>query len=138
MDLSVSLINRPCDEARSQFEVWVNEVRTPAEEKSEGVRTIQVSGAKARYEVARIGHEKWAIRISLEFSCGNFGGVGIPWTVLESREDCIAFFLSVAWNHFDPDRSCSSESVSQLRARSLMSAQLAAGLFGFIEPQAGN
>ena len=118
-----------------QFQAWVETVRDPAEQSTEGLRILQTKneGAVAEYEVAAISHHQWAIRLSLAYRCGDCRGMGVPWTAFSSREECIAFFLLLARRHFQvPQRPFESE-VQQAAQREMIGL-LREGLFGFSEP----
>lgn len=118
--------------ARIAFQNWVTTVRDPADRASEGFRRIETSkgAAIADYEIAPLPSGRWAVRIRCEFRCGDFSGVGIPWTDFVSREACIDFFLSTARRHFGSHH----ESTLQQQVQTEMKRLLAPGLFGFIEP----
>lgn len=118
--------------ARIAFQNWVTTVRDPADRASEGFRRIEASKgvAIADYEIAPLPSGRWAVRIRCEFRCGDFYGVGIPWTDFTSREACIDFVLSTARRHFGSHH----ESTLQQQSQTEMKRLLAPNLFGFIEP----
>lgn len=116
------------------FEAWANDVRDPANARSEGKRVLESrnKAAKATYEIAPLPNGNWTIQVTCEYQCGNFTGRSIPWTKFDSREACIDFFITTAHVHFEADEHDSSE--QQKKARIDLLVQLKPGLFGFVEP----
>lgn len=120
---------------QAAFQAWVEKVRDPAREHSEGLRELIVlnGAAAADYEVAPLPNGRWAVTVHCSYHCGHFHGTGIPWTAFDSRKACIEFFLTTARRHFGyaigPDGSD-----LQRRAQAEMARVLQGGLFGFIEP----
>lgn len=123
-------------EARQvEYRHWCDTVRDPANTSTEGIREIRADNdsAVAQYEVAELPSGTWAVRVRCEYRCGNYSGVGTPWTEFPSRGRCIQFFLTVARRHFEHavnDNESSKQKLAQLSIRE----RLADGLFGFIEP----
>lgn len=114
---------------------WVETVRDPATTATEGLRIIEAKGtaANASYEVAPLPDGRWAIRVRCEYNCGDYHGVGIPWTDFPTRDDCIEFFLTTARRHFGYLVNSRGSSLQQ-QAQAEMRRLLKPGLFGFIEP----
>jgi len=120
---------------QTNFKLWVENVRDPANESSEGVRKLSVvnDAAVAQYEIAPLPNERWAISICCSYECGNYSGLCSPWTDFSSREECVEHFLRTARRHFRP-LGCREITSLQQQAQKEMVRQLADGLFGFIEP----
>ncbi|MCA9026798.1 MAG: hypothetical protein KDA86_16445 [Planctomycetaceae bacterium] len=124
---------------RQEFQHWVETARDPADSSSEGLRFLsdRNDAALAEYEIAKLDETRWAIRMRVAYRCGNCNGMSIPWSVFETREACLQFFLNVARMHFRrPDRP--HESSRQQTAQREMQELLAEGLFGFCEPAASS
>ena len=122
-------------ERRATFQLWVETVRDPAQEVSEGIREVIVlnGAATASYEIAPLPDGRWAVTVRCEYHCGHCHGAGIPWTEFPIREDCLEFFLNTARRHFgQPVGRDGSE--PQRNAQTEMRRLLTGGLFGFIEP----
>ena len=126
----------PLEVRQREFALWKLKVRDPAHNNSEGVRRIECDGATAEYEIAPLPNGKWAVRMSINYSCGNCWGRSSPWSVFPTRRDCVDSFLNAARTHFKrefhPADSCTSE--KQRRVRLEMIERLSDSLFGFIEP----
>lgn len=118
-----------------EFRDWVDNVRDPARQNSEGLRELKLKNgaATANYEVAELPSGEWAITIHCSYSCGNFSGVGIPWSAFPSRADCLDFFLKTARRHFQRPPHPFDSDVQRV-AQQQMIDLLDDGLFGFCEP----
>ncbi len=119
-----------------EFDEWVATVRDPAQQTSEKLRTLESANgtASATYEIAPLTGERYAVRINCRYDTGNMSGIGVPWTVFSSREECIDFFIKTARRHFSPEQTSSNCVASQHAARRQILELLDGGLFGFIEP----
>jgi hypothetical protein len=120
---------------QAAFREWVETVRNPAREHTEGLRQLTVfnGAAIANYEIAPLPHGRWAITLHCTYRCGHCHEVGIPWTDFASREACIEFFLETARRHFGSPIGADGSDL-QRRAQTEMAEFLRGGLFGFIEP----
>ena len=120
----------------AEHELWVRDIRDPAEENTEGSRTVRVDGAEAEYEIAQRPSGTWSMTSYVRYKGGNCHGSSLPWTQFETREDCLQCFLKRARQHFGdelhPADSCVT--AQQKEARRKMVAELQDGLFGFVEP----
>lgn len=132
-----SLLTSEDDLAARQvaFRHWVETVRDPATAATEGVREVATRGntAVASYEVAPLPNGRWAVRVRCEYNCGDYHGIGTPWTDFPTRDDCIDFFLTTARRHFGHSVDSRSSSI-QREAQAEMKRLLQPGLFGLIEP----
>lgn len=119
-----------------EFDEWVATVRDPAQQTSERLRTLESANgaASATYEIAPLTNGRYAVRIDCRYDTGNMSGIGVPWTVFPSREECIDFFIRTARRHFSPEQTLSNCVASQYAARRQILELLDGGLFGFIEP----
>ena len=128
-------VTRDLDERRGEYRHWCETVRDPANSSTEGIREITVDNgsAVAQYEVAQLPSGEWAIRVRCEYRCGNYSGMGTPWTDFPTRDHCTAYFLTAARRHFGNDIE-STKSPKQKSAQLSINERLADGLFGFIEP----
>lgn len=120
---------------RDEIDVWMETVRDPADEASEGERTIDVRKglATAAYEVAPLPDGRWAVRLRCQHQASELGALALPWRAFPTREECLAFFVQTAREFFArEERARVSE--AQRRAREEMAALLAGGLYGFEEP----
>ena len=120
---------------QASFQAWVETVRDPARAHSEGLRELIVlnGAAVADYEIAPLPNGRWAVMVHCSYHCGHFHGTGTPWTDFDSREACVAFFLTTVRRHFGYAIG-SDGSDLQRRAQVGMAEILRSGLFGFIEP----
>lgn len=120
-----------------RFDEWVQTVRDPAREATEGSRRIITANrkAEAEYEVAALPNGQYAIRWSMAYNSGNMSGHASPWSACESRQQCIDEFLETALRHFGREIIEHRLSRSQQEARTQMLDLLRGGLFGFIEPE---
>jgi hypothetical protein len=120
---------------RTEYRHWCEAVRDPANTSTEGIRKIKADNgsAVAQYEVAQLPSGEWAVRVCFEYRCGNYSGMGTPWTEFPSRDHCIAYFLTTARRHFGHNVH-PTKSPKQKSAQISIAGQLADGLFGFIEP----
>lgn len=121
---------------QAAFQAWVETVRDPAREYSEGLRELIVlnGAAVADYEVAPLPNCQWAVTVHCSYHCGHFHGTGIPWTAFDNREACIEFFLTTALRHFGYAIGLGGSDL-QRRVQAEMTEVLRGGLFGFIEPR---
>ncbi len=133
--VEVLLVSGSLEERKTLFQLWVNTVRDPAEENSEGVREIFVinGAAVASYEVAELPDRRWAVTVQCSYECGDCFGVRIPWTDFPSREECVDFFCSTAQRHFQKPIQVAGSAL-QVKAQLKMNQLLMHGLFGFMEP----
>jgi hypothetical protein len=121
---------------RREFEVWCATVRDPATARSEGLRRVEAPTAVAEYEVASLPDGRWAVRVNLEYGCGDRFGTCIPWTDFPSRADCVGFFLEQARRHFGLALAGRCVAAAQVTARRAMLRLLSGDwLFGFEEPE---
>jgi hypothetical protein len=91
----------------SDRDPWQTEVRDPAEQASEGVRTTHAGKeADASYEIAPLPDGRWAVKVTCRYHRGNCSAIGTPWVARESREACLAYFLALARDHFR-EEACS-------------------------------
>jgi len=121
----------------SDFEVWTQTVRDPANVAAEGLRRMTSRNGKAvaEYNIAPLPDGRWAVQTRLEYCCGDFSGVGTPWTALPTRQDCIDLFRSAAIRHFSqPIDQRTSASSQQIARRQMLACLTDTGLFGFMEP----
>lgn len=134
-DTAEHVLTRDLEGRQAAYRHWCETVRNPAEMSTEGLREIEAGNgsAVAEYEIAQLPTGNWAIRVRCEYRCGNYSGMGTPWTEFPTRGLCIEFFLTVARRHFghETDRDGSAR---QQTAQVSIREQLADGLFGFIEP----
>ncbi len=132
-----SLLAGGLEERTREYENWVRAVRDPATEKSEGERALKTTSDKATasYEMASLPDGRYAIRYRCEYHCGNYSGVGYPWTAEETRQKCLDLFLSGAKRHFSQEVCDASSNDLQRQARKEMLELLKGGLFGFLEPE---
>lgn len=126
---------RDLEERRAEYRKWCETVRDPANASTEGIREIKSNNdsAVSQYEVAPLPSGKWAVRVRCEYRCGNYTGMGTPWTDFPTRDHCIAYFLTTARRHFGNDVDPTT-SPKQKSAQLSINERLADGLFGFIEP----
>ena len=128
----------PLAERIEEFNVWVRSVRDPATAAAEGVRRLTSRNGKAiaQYNIAPLPDGSWAVRTRCEYRCGNFSGVGSPWSQFATRQECVDYFLNKARRHFSRPIRGSMACESQKTASSQMLNQFnEPGLFGFIEPE---
>lgn len=132
-----SAITEDLNDRRRQFEEWTATVREPAQEASEGVRSLlsKDRGASAEYEIASLPSGRWALRTDLRYHVGDLRGNTTPWTEYESREDCVDQFVDRARKFFSAEINA-GDSDSQRHARYEMLKHFEKGLFGFVEPDA--
>jgi hypothetical protein len=130
------VISSTLEERQAEFRRWVENVRDPAVLNTEGFREIAVlnGAAVAKYEIAPLPDQRWAMTARCSYNCGNHHGVGIPWSDFSTRDDCLEFFLRTARHHFRPQQ-LSDFSERQHQAQREMKRLLNSGLFGFIEPR---
>src|SRR5687768_1083142 len=83
-------------------DAWRREVHGPAEQTSEGRRTLEAGGARASYRIAPLPDGRWAV--SVETSLESVGGMRIPWRVLPTREECVAWFVELARDFFEREK----------------------------------
>ena len=123
------------EERQAEYRHWCETVRDPANTSTEGIREIKSDNdsAVSQFEVALLPSGKWAVRVRCEYRCGNYSGVGTPWTDFPTRDHCIAYFLTTARRHFGNDVD-PTKSPKQKSAQLSINERLADGLFGFIEP----
>lgn len=117
-----------------EFDVWVQEVRDPAEAASEGTRTIRTSKwDKLEYEIAPLPDGRWAL--TWDMDCAR-GGQGKPWTAYETRELAIAGFLDAA-TRFLTNRSNHFQSPAEIAKANKLLAKLGKMIDGdrFDEPE---
>ena len=120
---------------RSEFDTWVQTVRDPAEQASEGVRFLQTANGKAtaEYEIAALPDGRYALSMHLEYHSGDCAGHGTPWQAFPTREECVQAFVEAAKRHFE---SRVILAASQAEAQAQMTRLLEGeGLFGFMEPE---
>ena len=117
-------------------EEWVEAVRDPAYENSEGLRILRAGNGKAtaEYEIAQLPNDRWAIRISLSYHSGNMEGVTNPWSDQDSRKDCLDQFESQTKEFFQKPIDSGGNDL-QRHARTEMLKHFSNSLFGFIEPE---
>jgi hypothetical protein len=122
---------RDLEERRAEYRQWCETVRDPANTSTEGIREIKSDNdsAVSQYEVALLPNGKWAVRIRCEYRCGNYSGMGTPWTDFPTRTHCIAYFLTMARRHFGNDVD-PTKSTKQKSAQLSINERLADGLFG--------
>jgi hypothetical protein len=134
-DTANHFVPHELEERQTAYRHWCNTVRDPAKRSTEGLREIRADNgsAIAQYEVARPSNGEWAVRVRCEYRCGNYSGMGTPWTEFPTRGHCIAYFQTTARRHFE-NKANPSESPKQKSAQISINEQLADGLFGFIEP----
>ena len=132
-----SLFAGNLEERIKEYEEWVKTVRDPACNKSEGERVLKASSGKATasYEMASLPDGRYAIRYRCEYNCGNYSGVGHPWSAEETRQKCLELFLDTAKKHFSQEQNDLSSNDIQKQARKEMLGLLKGGLFGFMEPE---
>jgi hypothetical protein len=120
---------------QAAFRHWAETVRDLAAAATEGVREVGTRGdtAVASYEVAPLPNGRWAVRLRCEYNCGDYHGIGIPWTDFPTRDQCVEFFLVTARRHFGYAVDSRSSALQQ-QAQAEMKRLLTSGLFGFIEP----
>ena len=130
-----SLTAGSLEERKAAFRLWVATVRDPAQANTEGTRKLSVihGAATADYEIAPLPNGRWAVTVDCCYHCGNFCGIGTPWTEFASREECVESFLETARNHFGQKQDLHALSL-QKQAQLKMKRLLSSGLFGFIEP----
>lgn len=123
--------------SHQKFQEWVEQIRDPAKHASEGRRVVSAANGKAsaEYEIARLPDGRYATRVCCEYRCGNFRGQSQPWSVFESREQCLEHALQIARQHFEPTLSPTNCSDTQHEARRQILEVLKGGLYGFIEPE---
>ena len=128
-------VTRNLEERQAEYRHWCETVREPANTSTEGIREVKADNgsAVAQYEVAQLPSGEWAVRIRCEYRCGNYSGMGTPWTDFLTRTHCIAYFLTMARRHFGNDVD-PTKSTKQKSAQLSINERLADGLFGFIEP----
>jgi hypothetical protein len=111
---------------------WIHNVRNPAEKAAEGKRTLTAGGASASYRIAQLPDGQWAICIQtkLEF----VSGMTIPWRVLPTREEAVAYFIVEAKAFFEREtRLKTGKAEHRKKILELLNGD--GGLFGgFIEP----
>lgn len=125
------------EERVAEFRSWCETVRDPANAHSEGVRRLESANGRAvaEYEIAPLPDGRFAVRVRCEYRSGTMSGMSSPWTAMESREDCVAYFLQRAQRHFRQEQTGRKLADSQHVARQQMRKLLTGGLFGFIEPE---
>lgn len=111
---------------------WINEVRDPANDTSEGRRIVSSKNGHARleYQIAPLPDDNWAVSLQYGFYCGDHTGHANPWKKYSSREDCLQAVVFAGKEFFTKQRS----DANQTRARLEILDQLGSGLFGFKEP----
>jgi hypothetical protein len=134
-DTAESLLAHDLEERQATYRRWCDTVRDPAKISTEGLREVEADNvsAVAQYEIAELPSGAWAVRVRCEYRCGNYSGIGTPWTEFPSRDHCIVFFRATARRHFRHD-SNHVDSPKQRSAQVSINERLADGLFGFIEP----
>jgi hypothetical protein len=112
-------------------DAWMRDVRNPAEKAAEGRRTLQAGGATASYRIAALPDGTWAIHINTELEM--VSGMSIPWRVLPTREEAIAYFLEQARQFFEREKTL-KKGLAQNRKKILELLSGSGDLFGFTEP----
>ncbi len=135
--MNESLFAGNLEDRIAEFRAWCETVRDPANAHSEGVRRLESANGRAvaEYEIAALPDGRFAVRVRCEYHSGTMSGMSSPWTAMESREDCVAYFLHRAQRHFTQGQTGRQLADSQHVARRQMLQLLQGGLFGFIEPQ---
>lgn len=131
--IPIELLTKVTQTELTEHERWFEEVRNPAEEKSEGRRLVASSGghAKFEYSIAQLSESRWAVSWQLGFHCGDHLGHAIPWKECSSREECLQTMLSAVMEFFSKQR----DDTNQTRSRLEILDRLGSGLFGFQEPK---
>lgn len=116
------------------FEIWVRDVRDPADALAEKPRRFisQNRQAMAKYQLAQIGNSRWAIRTHMKYFTGNLEGQVSPWSSASGRQKCIEKFYESADNFFS--NTTSSEKQEQARLQMLELLTNRTDLFGMVEP----
>jgi hypothetical protein len=113
-------------------DAWMRDVRNAAEIAAEGKRTLTAGGATASYRIAQLPTGKWAICIQTKLEMVT--GMTIPWRVLPTREEAVAYFLQEAKAFFERETRLKSGK-AQHRKQILELLTGDGGLFGgFTEP----
>lgn len=120
------------EESLKKYAQWVENVREPAEEKSEGLRrlTARNNKASAEYEIAPLTSDRWAIRVRCSYSVGDMSGRGCPWGELPTREACVEYFVFTCRNFFEETK----DGIQESTRKQMLSLLNDSGLFGFVEP----
>ncbi|MDB5344210.1 MAG: hypothetical protein JWP89_2587 [Schlesneria sp.] len=105
-------------ERQDKFTAWCETIRDPARASTEGPRRLTAGNAKAEYQIAPLPDGRFAI--TCHFSATD-SGMGTPWTLGKSREECVDYFLAMGRTFFE----------GREQMIRLLSAD---SLFGFIEP----
>jgi hypothetical protein len=134
-DTAEHFVTHDLEERRAEYRHWCETVRESANTSTEGLREIRADNgsAVAQYEVAQLPSGEWAVRVRCEYRCGNYSGMGTPWTDFPTRDHCTAYFLTAVRRHFKHGAH-PIESPKQMSAQLSINERLADGLFGFIEP----
>jgi alkanesulfonate monooxygenase SsuD/methylene tetrahydromethanopterin reductase-like flavin-dependent oxidoreductase (luciferase family) len=102
-----------------EIDEWMTTIRDPANQAREGWRTVNAGKGKARavHEIAPLPGGRFAVRIRVEYLCGNVASLGIPWRDFDTREECLAHFLEVARGHFagEPVARAQREATERMR-----------------------
>src|ERR1700704_2447746 len=111
-------------------DAWMRDVRDPAEKAAEGKRTLTSGGATASYRIAPLPDGTWAICIQTKLEMVT--GMTIPWRVLPTREEAVAYFLEEAKKFFEREKDL-KKGLSQNRRKILELLSGGGDLFGFVE-----
>src|SRR4051812_38676683 len=109
----------------------MRDVRDPAEQAAEGWRTLSAGGATASYRIAALPDGTWAIHIKTQLEM--VSGMSIPWRVLPTREEAVAYFLDEARRFFEREKTL-KKGLAQNRTKILELLSGSGDLFGFTEP----
>jgi len=116
------------------YEQWMRTVRDSADVAAEGVRIFQSKDGRsyALYEIALMPDGQWAIRLECRLRASS--GIGLTWTLFETREKCLQYFQTKAAKHFGSERIIFTGQKIQQEVHHEMIDLLSNGLFGFTEP----
>jgi hypothetical protein len=117
------------------IDVWMRDVRDPAEKAAEGRRILTAGGATASYQIAQLPTGEWAISIETRLKCVT--GMSIPWRVLPTREEAVAYFLEEARKFFEREKTL-KKGLAQNRTKMLELLSGKDSLFGWQEPEPAN